>query len=325
MAPQALGYVYSKQMSPLTHQTRSAAATPATQPRQSTTCLHPPRAPRGPSAAPHAAGPHSALDPDPEEVVYATFRWPTQLGGDDIRVSGARAWGGARDWRGAHLQTVAGRKWGCFVPPLIRRHRAALSSSHAANPSAHNVNRGPKPPAGSWDDWSSQSSLIPVAKDGQQVRSPVTGDAVRTLLVPRGVHDYKYIVDDKWRPAPTDPVARDQAVGLWVFILGGWNGGALAKGRRRRRRDSSGSCSSSAHSSNQPQGATNNKRLLTGTGNISFKGRRELEVLVIGDWSDWTVSRGWGWVDDGCGLWYMMRVAAAALGWLDHDGMPCSW
>lgn len=66
-------------------------------------------------------------------------------------------------------------------------------------------------PAGSWDGWSSQTSLTPQAADGAQVRSP-RGDAVRTLLVPRGVHDYKFTVDERWRPAPSDPVARDQAV-----------------------------------------------------------------------------------------------------------------
>lgn len=38
------------------------------------------------------------------------------------------------------------------------------------------------------------------------------------------------------------------------------------------------------------QGATNNKRLMTGTGLITFKGRRDMEVLVMGDWSDWMVS-----------------------------------
>ncbi|KIZ05253.1 hypothetical protein MNEG_2702 [Monoraphidium neglectum] len=134
-----------------------------------------------------AASRNPAFDrfPDPEEVVYATFRWPVQLGGEDVRVSG------------------------------------------------------------SWDSWASQTSLMPVAADGQQVLS-ARGDAVRTLLVPRGVHDYKFIVDGKWRPAPADPVARDQA------------------------------------------GATNNKRLFTGTGVIAFKGRRDMEVLVMGDWSDWT-------------------------------------
>lgn len=66
--------------------------------------------------------------------------------------------------------------------------------------------------AGSWDNWNSQSTLTPSTEDGQPLRS-TRGDAVRTLLVPRGVHDYKFIVDDKWRPAPSDPVARDQAVG----------------------------------------------------------------------------------------------------------------
>jgi hypothetical protein len=40
------------------------------------------------------------------------------------------------------------------------------------------------------------------------------------------------------------------------------------------------------------QGATNNKRLFTGTGVIAFKGRRDMEVLVMGDWSDWTVRGG---------------------------------
>lgn len=38
-----------------------------------------------------------------------------------------------------------------------------------------------------------------------------------------------------------------------------------------------------------PQGATNNKRLFTATGLITFKGRRDMEVLVMGEWSDWTV------------------------------------
>lgn len=38
------------------------------------------------------------------------------------------------------------------------------------------------------------------------------------------------------------------------------------------------------------QGATNNKRLLTSSGAVLFKGRRDMEeVLVIGSWSNWTV------------------------------------
>lgn len=120
---------------------------------------------------------------DPDEFVYATFRWPVQLGGEEIYVSG------------------------------------------------------------SWDAWSSQTNLAPVDADGRGIRSQ-SGDAVRTLLVPRGVHDYKYVVDDKWRAAPADPVARDQA------------------------------------------GATNNKRLFAPTGLITFRGRRDMEVLVMGAWSD---------------------------------------
>ncbi|GBF98024.1 sucrose phosphatase [Raphidocelis subcapitata] len=143
------------------------------------------------SARARAANPALDPHPDPAEVVYAAFRWPQQLGGDDVRVSG------------------------------------------------------------SWDSWASQTSLAPLAADGRPVRSR-RGDAVRTLLVPRGVHDYKFVVDGKWRPAPQDPVARDQA------------------------------------------GATNNKRLLTATGLITFKGRRDMEVLVMGDWSDWTVRGGGG-------------------------------
>jgi hypothetical protein len=69
---------------------------------------------------------------------------------------------------------------------------------------------------------------MPVAADGQQVLS-ARGDAVRTLLVPRGVHDYKFIVDGKWRPAPADPVARDQAVG--AIRMGGGPRRVEADGR----------------------------------------------------------------------------------------------
>ncbi|KAI8469032.1 MAG: sucrose-6F-phosphate phosphohydrolase-domain-containing protein [Monoraphidium minutum] len=163
-------------------------------------CLSARRAARSAAIAPSSEASslahNPAFDPfpDPGEVAYATFRWPMQLGGEDVRVSG------------------------------------------------------------SWDAWSSQTSLMPVASDGQQVRSPL-GDAVRTLLVPRGVHDYKFIVDGKWRPTPTDPVARDQA------------------------------------------GATNNKRLFTGNGLITFSGRRDMEVLVMGDWSDWTDAQRMLWND----------------------------
>ena len=64
-------------------------------------------------------------------------------------------------------------------------------------------------------NWASQTPLAPLAADGRPIRSR-RGDAVRTLLVPRGVHNYKFIVDGRWRPAPQDPVARDQAVrGVW--------------------------------------------------------------------------------------------------------------
>lgn len=52
-----------------------------------------------------------------------------------------------------------------------------------------------------------------------------------------------------------------------------------------------------------PQGATNNKRLFTATGLITFKGRRDMEVLVMGEWSDWT-------------------VRAAALDWAVHAARP---
>lgn len=154
---------------------RSAAAPRAEQPA-------PAASPQGIALAPAAAFDDS---PDPEAVVYASFRWPSQLGGEDIRV------------------------------------------------------------AGGWDNWKSQTSLAPPGADGRPALSP-SGDAVRTLLVPRGVHDYKYVVDGRWRAAPADPVARDQA------------------------------------------GATNNKRLFTATGLVAFKGRRDVEVLVMGDWSGWT-------------------------------------
>lgn len=168
---------------------------------------------------------------------------------------------------------------------------------------------------GSWDDWASQSPLLVAGADGAPVRAR-SGDAVRTLLVPRGVHDYKFIVDDKWRPAPSDPVARDQAVRTWRFenlksssMHGAATHQAALRCRVRtralphaalQRRGAACSCSPPLYPPT-PQGATNNKRLLTGTGLVTFRGRRDMDVCVMGSWSDWTVR--------GCQLACMLLAA----------------
>jgi len=126
-----------------------------------------------------------------------------QLGGEDIRVSGVlRCDDGLGDWEMGLLPGQQQRQ----------QHFSACCQVLKPYHSLPRPNPHHQPHAGSWDGWASQASLLPCAADGQQVRSR-RGDAVRTLLVPRGVHDYKFIVDDKWRPAPADPVARDQAVG----------------------------------------------------------------------------------------------------------------
>jgi hypothetical protein len=47
------------------------------------------RSQAAPGVARGASPAHDA-HPDPDKVCYAAFRWPAQLGGEDIRVSGAR-------------------------------------------------------------------------------------------------------------------------------------------------------------------------------------------------------------------------------------------
>ena len=48
---------------------------------------------------------------------------------------------------------------------------------------------------------------------------------------------------------------------------------------------------------NNTQGATNNKRLLTATGTVTFQGRRDAEVFVMGSWSGWADAQRMLWSD----------------------------
>jgi hypothetical protein len=64
--------------------------------------------------------------------------------------------------------------------------------------------------AGSFNGWDPQSARLERGRDG-------TFQA--TLLLPRGQHEYMFVVDGDWRPDPAAPILRDDGFGNMNAVL----------------------------------------------------------------------------------------------------------